>query len=262
MTLPRGYKSPKKEEISDNKEFGDTDNKKTNSSTNEILQNTTIDDTINKVLERGNEVVTNLEDTVKEMIEKGKDIVPGDSSTMDKPIKFEGQSDKSLLTRENQINKNNDYNYNDNSNLGFNANKSLTKEELKTTIPTPTKEQEKDKIMLDNKEKEHKDIAENISHNSEDYKIQPKDESIKDKIAGNISEFVKETKSSKESSFDIKSIIFGLFALVGFIILVYSIFVAVIDESLASIADTVFVAVLIGSFTLVGIIVSHSFLKK
>ena len=268
MTLPRGYKSPKKEEISDNKDFGDTDNnitnKKKNSLTNEILQSTTIDDTINKVLERGNEVVTNLEDTVKEMIEKGKDIVPADSSAMDKPIKYEGQSDKSLLTQENQINKNNDYNYNDNSNLRFSADKSLTKEELKTTIPTPTKEQEKDKIMLDNKEKEHKDMAENTSNNSEDYKIQPKDQSIKDKIAGNISEFVKETKSSrdKESSFDIKSIIFGLFALVGFIILVYSIFVAVIDEPLASITDTVFVAVLIGSFTLVGIIVSHSFLKK
>jgi hypothetical protein len=117
---------------------------------------------------------------------------------------------------------------------------------------------------LDNQEKEHKDMAENTSNNSEDYKIQPKDESIKDKIAGNISEFVKETKSSrdKESSFDIKSIIFGLFALIGFIILVYSIFVAVVGEPLASIADTVFVAVLIGSFTLVGIIVSHSFLKK
>ena len=64
------------------------------------------------------------------------------------------------------------------------------------------------------------------------------------------------------SSFDIKSIIFSLFALIGFIILVYSIFVAVVSESLASIADTVFVAALIGSFTMVGVIVSYSFLKK
>ena len=52
--------------------------------------------------------------------------------------------------------------------------------------------------MVDNKEKEHKDMAENTSNNSEDYKIQPKDESIKDKIYGNISEFVKETKSSRD----------------------------------------------------------------
>ena len=106
-------------------------------------------------------------------------------------------------------------------------------------------------------------MAENTSNNSDDYKIQRKNESIKDKILGKMSKFIGGTKSEdKESSFDIKSIIFGLFALVGFIILVYSIFVAVIDEPLASITDTVFVAVLIGSFTLVGIIVSHSFLKK
>ena len=71
------------------------------------------------------------------------------------------------------------------------------------------------------------------------------------------------TKSGdKESSFNIKSIIFGLFALIGFIILVYSIFVAVVGEPLASTADTVFVAILIGSFTIVGIIVSYSFLKE
>jgi hypothetical protein len=39
--------------------------------------------------------------------------------------------------------------------------------------------------MVDNKEKEHKDITENTSNNSEDYKIQSKDGSIKDKISGN-----------------------------------------------------------------------------
>jgi hypothetical protein len=96
-------------------------------------------------------------------------------------------------------------------------------------------------------------------------KIQGTSESIKDKMFGKMSEFVEGTKSKdkeKGSSFGIKSIIFGLFALIGFIILVYSIFVAVVGEPLASIADTVFVAVLIGSFTLVGIIVSLLFLKK
>ena len=59
-----------------------------------------------------------------------------------------------------------------------------------------------------------------------------------------------------------RSIIFGLFALIGFIIIVYSIFIAVIGEPLASVADTVFVAALIGSFTLVSTIVSFIFLKK
>jgi hypothetical protein len=53
---------------------------------------------------------------------------------------------------------------------------------------------------------------------------------------------------------EIKSIVLGLFALIGFIILIYSIFIGIVGEPLASVADTVFVAVIIGSFTLVGII--------
>jgi hypothetical protein len=108
-------------------------------------------------------------------------------------------------------------------------------------------------------------MAENTSRNSDDYKRQGKSESIKDKIFGKISEFIGETGSEdkeKGSTFAIKSIIFGLFALIGFIILVYAIFVAVVGEPLASIANTVFVAAIVGSFTLVGIIVSPLFLKK
>ena len=61
---------------------------------------------------------------------------------------------------------------------------------------------------------------------------------------------------------EIKSIVLGLFALIGFIIIVYSIFMGVVGEPLASVADTVFVAVIIGSFTLVGTIVGRIFLKK
>jgi hypothetical protein len=60
---------------------------------------------------------------------------------------------------------------------------------------------------------------------------------------------------------EIKSIVLGLFALIGFIIIVYSIFMGVVGEPLASVADTVFVAVIIGSFTLVGIIVGRIFKK-
>ena len=78
-----------------------------------------------------------------------------------------------------------------------------------------------------------------------------------------------ETMSNKSNDYkrdaendEIKSIVLGLFALIGFIILVYSIFIGVVGEPLASIADTVFVAALIGSFTMVGVIVSYSFLKK
>ena len=60
----------------------------------------------------------------------------------------------------------------------------------------------------------------------------------------------------------IKSLVLGLFALIGFIILVYSIFVAIVGEPLTSIADTIFIAAIIGSFTLVGTIVGQIFLKK
>ena len=61
---------------------------------------------------------------------------------------------------------------------------------------------------------------------------------------------------------EIKSIVLGLFALIGFIILISSIFMGVVGASLASVADTVFVAAIIGSFTLVGTIVGGTFLKK
>ena len=266
MTLPKGYKAPIKKEISDNKDFGNNNsatNKKNNSLTDEILQSTTIDDTINKVLERGKEVVTNLEDTVKEVIEKDKDVTGEDSSTVDKSTRYEDQSDKSQLTQENQMNKKNENNYNDNSNLGISTDKSSTKEELTTTIPTSTKkEEEENKIVLNNKEKENKDMAENSTNNFENYKVQRKDEPIKDKIYTKMSEFGGTKNGDKESSVKIKSIVFGLFALIGFIILVYSIFMGIVGEPLASVADTVFVAVIIGCFTLVGVIVGRAFLKK
>ncbi|HEY6589261.1 MAG TPA: hypothetical protein VIY98_13290, partial [Nitrososphaeraceae archaeon] len=78
-----------------------------------------------------------------------------------------------------------------------------------------------------------------------------------------------ETMSNKSNDYkrdaendEIKSIVLGLFALIGFIILVYSIFMGIVGEPLASVADTVFVAVIIGCFTLVGVIVGRAFLKK
>ena len=69
-------------------------------------------------------------------------------------------------------------------------------------------------------------------------------------------------KSDNYKNDRIKSIVLGLFALIGFIILVYSIVIGIVGESLASVADTVFVAAIIGSFTLVGTIVGGAFLKK
>ena len=80
-------------------------------------------------------------------------------------------------------------------------------------------------------------MAENISNKSDDYK--------------------RDTQND-----EIRSIVLGLFALIGFIIIVYSIVMGIGGESLAAVADTVFVAAIIGSFTLVGTIIGRIFLKK
>jgi hypothetical protein len=72
-----------------------------------------------------------------------------------------------------------------------------------------------------------------------------------------INEYIRDVRND-----EIKSIVLGLFALIGFIILIYSIFIGIVGEPLASVADTVFVAVIIGSFTLVGIIIGRGLLKK
>ncbi len=63
---------------------------------------------------------------------------------------------------------------------------------------------------------------------------------------------------------EIKTIVLGLFALIGFIILIAATFMPVIGESFASVTDTVFVAATIGigCFTLEGSIVARIFLKK
>ena len=74
-----------------------------------------------------------------------------------------------------------------------------------------------------------------------------------------------ENMSNKPNDYkneEVKSIVLGLFALIGFIIIIYSIFMGVVGEPLASVADTVFVAAIIGSFTLVGTIVGRGLLKK
>ena len=80
-------------------------------------------------------------------------------------------------------------------------------------------------------------------------------------MAENMSNKSNDYKKNAQND-EIKSIVLGLFALIGFLILIYSIFMGVVGEPLASVADTVFVAAIIGSFTLVGIIVGSVFLKK
>jgi uncharacterized membrane protein len=81
------------------------------------------------------------------------------------------------------------------------------------------------------------EMSENMSNKSDDYK-------------------------RDDQNNEIKSIVLGLFALIGFIIIIYSIFMGIIGEPLASVADTVFIAAIIGSFTLVGTIVGRIISKK
>jgi len=110
------------------------------------------------------------------------------------------------------------------------------------------------------------------TNESRGYESKPVKDKISDKVPGSLTEVAKEGKNAIKKTFSfgeqkdknngIKSIILGLFALIGFIILVYSIFIAVIGEPLASVADTVFIAALIGSFTLVATIISYQFIKR
>ena len=110
------------------------------------------------------------------------------------------------------------------------------------------------------------------TNESRGYESKPVKEKISGKVPGFLTEVGKEGKNAIRKTFSfgdqqdrsngIKPIILGLFALIGFIILVYSIFIAVIREPLASVADTVFIAALIGSFTLVATIISHQFIKR
>ena len=103
------------------------------------------------------------------------------------------------------------------------------------------------------------------------FENEPVKDKISGKITGSLTEAGKEGKNVLKKTFSfgdqndnkgVKSIILGLFALIWFIILVYSIFIAVVGEPLASVADTVFIAALIGSFTLVGTIVSYLYMNR
>ena len=110
------------------------------------------------------------------------------------------------------------------------------------------------------------------TNESRGYESKPVKDKISGKVPGSLTEVAKEGKNAIKKTFSfgeqkdknngIKSLILGFFSLIGFIILVYSIFIAVVGEPLASVADTVFIAALIGSFTLVATIVSYSYLNR
>jgi hypothetical protein len=91
------------------------------------------------------------------------------------------------------------------------------------------------------------------------------DKGLKDKIVSKISSTTmgksKEGNSalseSARISNNVRTVILGLFALVGFIILVFAVFTASVGAQLNQVqfANSVFIAAIVGAFTLVGVIV-------
>ena len=144
----------------------------------------------------------------------------------------------------------------------------------KSTISDDYKEIDNSSEVTPNKLEQHGEVNSKTKENVDEPQIQenkPITNTITGKISQSLTEVGKEGKNAIKKSFSIeeqdntgsiKSIVLGLFALIGFIILVYSIFIAAIGEPLASVADTVFIAALIGSFTLVATIISHIYIKK
>jgi hypothetical protein len=94
----------------------------------------------------------------------------------------------------------------------------------------------------------------------------PRTKGIKDKIVGKISSTTtgksQEEKNvnlseSARVSNNVRTVILGLFALIGFVILVFAVFTASIGAQLNQVqfANSVFIAAIVGAFTLVGVIV-------
>jgi uncharacterized protein YjbJ (UPF0337 family) len=91
------------------------------------------------------------------------------------------------------------------------------------------------------------------------------DEGLKDKIVGKISSTMGKSKEgnsvalseSARVSNNVRTVILGLFALIGFIILVFAVFTASVGAQLNQVqfANSVFIAAIVGAFTLVGVIV-------
>ena len=93
----------------------------------------------------------------------------------------------------------------------------------------------------------------------------PKTKGVKDKIVGKISSTAM-GKSQEENnvnlsestrvSNNVRTVILGLFILIAFIILVFAVFTASVGAQLDQVqfANSVFIAAIVGAFTLVGVI--------
>ena len=88
-------------------------------------------------------------------------------------------------------------------------------------------------------------------------KDKEKTKSFTDNIVNKISNIdgVKEIERSIDKSSNVKFITFGLFALIGFIVIIYAILVAVVADTVIQSANVFFVVTIISISTLVGTLV-------
>ena len=127
-------------------------------------------------------------------------------------------------------------------------------------------DQEKKDELKSEEYYEHKSNTDNNNKFDSSSSSSPRTNGVKDKIVGKISSTTM-GKSQEENnvnlsesarvSNNVRTVILGLFALIGFIILVFAVFTASVGAQLAQVqfANSVFIAAIVGAFTLVGVIV-------
>src|ERR687898_2218557 len=127
-------------------------------------------------------------------------------------------------------------------------------------------DQEKKDELKSEEYYEHKSTTDNNNKSDSSSSSSPRTKGIKDKIVGKISSTtmgksqegnnVTLSESARVSN-NVRTVILGLFALIGFIILVFAVFTASVGAQLAQVqfANSVFIAAIVGAFTLVGVIV-------
>lgn len=117
--------------------------------------------------------------------------------------------------------------------------------------------------LKNNNEEDNKFDSSTTDNKLESTGIKGFKEKMVDKITGTSSSKLDESDISLSESIrisnNIRMILLGLFALIGFIILVFAIFTASVSVELAQIATNVFmaafIAAIVGAFTLFGVVV-------
>jgi len=105
--------------------------------------------------------------------------------------------------------------------------------------------------------------SESIDNNDKGKSHPEARKNMKDKIIGKIASTITMDESEEDThlsesiriSNNVRRILLGLFVLIGFIILVFAVFTASVGVELVQVANSVFVAAIVGAFTLVGVIV-------